>query len=122
MTPPPHGPSLPPRGFLFVVFELGGAFIAMGTGKTHSLTVSSTTSDIASALAHPVGTGTWVGAYMEIVSVFFFLAFAVWVTEKLGGGALGSIARMAATANAAAGVVSLGIGDAISYGAGRGMT
>jgi hypothetical protein len=109
-------------GVLFVVLELGGAFIAMGTGKTHDLTVSSTTSDIASALAHHVGTGTWVGAYMEIVSVVFFLAFAAWVTEKLGGGALGSIARMAATANAAAVVVSLGIGDAISYGAGRGMT
>jgi hypothetical protein len=109
-------------GVLFVVLELGGAFIAMGTGKTHDLTVSSTTSDIASALAHPVGTGTWVGAYMEIVSVVFFLAFAVWVTEKLGGGTLGTIARMAAAANAAAGVVSLGIGDALSYEAGRGMT
>ncbi|HEY6458983.1 MAG TPA: hypothetical protein VIY73_02500, partial [Polyangiaceae bacterium] len=109
-------------GVLFVVLELGGAFIAMGTGKTHSLTVSSTTSDIASALAHPVGTGIWVGAYMEIVSVFFFLAFAVWVTEKLGGGALGSIARLTAAANAGATIVSLGIGDAISYGAGRGMT
>jgi hypothetical protein len=109
-------------GILFVVLELGGAFIAMGTGKTHSLTISSTTSDIASAIAHPVGTGTWVGAYMEIVSVCFFLAFAVWLTEKLGGGLLGSVARMAATANAAAGVVCLGIGDAISYEAGRGMT
>jgi hypothetical protein len=109
-------------GILFVVLELGGAFIAMGTGKTHSLTVSSTTSDIASALAHPVGTGIWTGAYMEIVSVFFFLAFAAWVTEKLGGGLLGSIARLTAAAYAGATIVSLGIGDAISYGAGRGMT
>jgi hypothetical protein len=108
-------------GILFVVLELGGAFIAMGTGKTHGLTVSSTTSDIATALAHPVGTGTWVGAYMEIVSVFFFLAFAVWVTEKLGGGVLGSIARLTAAAYAGATIVSLGIGDAISYGAGRGL-
>jgi hypothetical protein len=109
-------------GILFVVLELGGAFIAMGTGKTHSLTVSSTTSDIASALAHRVGTGTWVGAYMEIVSVVFFLGFAVWVTEKLGGGVLGSIARLTAAAYAGVTIVSLGIGDAISYGAGRGMT
>lgn len=109
-------------GILFVVLELGGAFIAMGSGKTHSLTVSSTTSDIAKALAHPVGTGIWVGAYMEIVSVVFFLAFAAWVTEKLGGGLLGSVARLVAAANAGAVVVSLGIGDAISYGAGRGLT
>lgn len=108
-------------GVLYVVFELGGAFIAMGTGKTHTLTVSSTTSDIASALAHPVGAGTWVGAYMEAVSVCFFLAFAAWVTAKLGGGLLGSVARLAAAANVGAGLVSLGIGDAISYEAGRGM-
>jgi hypothetical protein len=109
-------------GILFVVLELGGAFAAMGTGKTHSLTISSTTSDIASAIAHPVGTGTWIGAYMEVVSVCFFLAFAVWVTERLGGGLLGSVGRLAATANAGATLVSLGIGDAISYEAGRGLS
>jgi hypothetical protein len=109
-------------GILFVVLELGGAFIAMGTGKTHSLTISSTSSDIASAIAHPVGTGTWVGAYMEAVSVCFFLAFAVWVTQKLGGGLLGSVGRLAATAGAGATLVSLGIGDAISYEAGRGLS
>jgi hypothetical protein len=109
-------------GILFVVLELGGAFIAMGTGKTHSLTVSSTTSDIAKAIAHPVGAGTWIGAYMEIVSVVFFLAFAVGIAERLGGGLLGSAARLIAAANAGSGIVSLGIGDAISYGAGRGLT
>jgi hypothetical protein len=109
-------------GILFVVLELGGAFLAMGTGKTHGLTVSSTNADIATALAHPAGAGTWVGAYLEIASVCFFLAFAVWVAEKLGGGLLGSVARLAATANAGAGVVSLGVGDAISYEAGRGMS
>jgi hypothetical protein len=109
-------------GIFSVVLELGGAFIAMGTGKTHSLTVSSSTSDIASAIAHPVGAGTWIGAYMEVVSVCFFLAFAVWVAEKLGGGLLGSVARLAAAANAGGALVSLGIGDAISYEAGRGMS
>jgi hypothetical protein len=108
-------------GILFVVLELGGAFIAMGTGKTHDLTVSSTSSDIAKAIAHPVGAGVWVGAYMEILSVAFFLAFAVWVAEKLGGGLLGSVARLAATANVGGGLVALAIGDAISYEAGRGL-
>lgn len=109
-------------GILFVVFELGGAFIGMGSGKTHGLTVSSTTADIAEAIAHPVGTGVWVGAYMEILSVAFFLAFAVWITDKLGGGLLGSVGRLIAAANAGAAIVSLGIGDAVSYGAGRGLT
>ena len=109
-------------GVLFVVLELGGAFVAMGTGKTHNLTISSTTSDIAKAIAHPVGAGVWVGAYMETVSVIFFLAFAVWATEKLGGGLLGSVARLAAAANAGAGLVALGIGNAISYQAASGMS
>lgn len=109
-------------GVLFVVLELGGAFIAMGSGKTHDLTISSTTSDIAKAIAHPVGAGVWAGAYMELASVFFFLAFAVWATEKLGGGPLGSVARLAAAANAGAGLVALGIGNAISYQAGSGMS
>jgi hypothetical protein len=109
-------------GILFVVFELGGAFIAMGTGKTHSLTISSSTSDIAKAIARPAGVGTWIGAYMEIVSVVFFLVFAVWIAEKLGGGLIGSAVRLIAAANAGAGIVCLGIGDAISYGAGHGLT
>lgn len=109
-------------GVLFVVLELGGAFIAIGSGKTHSLTIGSSTSDIAQAIAHPVGTGIWVGAYMEIVSVVFFLAFVVWVAEKLGGGLLGSVARLVAAAYAGSGIVALGIGDAISYEAGRGMS
>jgi hypothetical protein len=109
-------------GIVFVVLELGGAFIAMGTGKTHDLTVSSTASDIAGAIAHPVGAGVWTGAYMELLSVGFFLAFAVWIVERLGGGLLGSVAKLAAAANVGAGLVALGIGDAISYEAGRGMS
>jgi hypothetical protein len=109
-------------GILFVGLELVGAFIAMGTGKTHDLTVSSTTSDIASAIAHPVGAGVWAGAYLELLSGGFFLLFAVWVVEKLGGGLLGSAARLAAAANVGGGLVALAIGDAISYEAGRGMS
>jgi hypothetical protein len=109
-------------GVLFVVLELGGAFIAMGSGKTHDLTVSSTTSDIAKAIAHPAGAGVWAGAYMEVLSIGFFLAFAVWVVDKLGGGLLGSVAKLAAAANVGAGLVALAIGDAISYEAGKGMS
>jgi hypothetical protein len=105
-------------GVLFVVLELGGAFYAMGTGTTHDLTVSSTTSEIAKAIAHPAGAGVWAGAYMELVSVIFFLVFAAWTTERLGGGPLGSVARLAAAAYAGVTLVALGIGNAISYQAG----
>jgi hypothetical protein len=44
------------------------------------------------------------------------------VVEKLGGGLLGSVARLAAAANVGGGLVALAIGDAISYEAGRGLS
>lgn len=108
-------------GIVFVALELGGTFLAMATGKTHDLTITSTTAKLAAAIATPAGTGTWAGAYMEMLSVGFFLAFAVWAAERLGGGILGSVVRAAAYANAGAGVVSLGLMDALSYRAGHGI-
>jgi hypothetical protein len=122
MTAPRHDRLFALCGILFVALELGGALLAMATGKTHSLTVSSTTSDIANAIAHPAGAGTWTGAYMELLSIGFFLAFAVWAVEKLGAGVLGSVAKLAAAANVGAALVALGIGDAISYEAGKGLS
>ena len=62
------------------------------------MTVSSTPSDIAAALAKPVGTAAWAGAYLEVLSFGCFLAFAIWACAALGGGLLGQIARAAATA------------------------
>jgi hypothetical protein len=108
-------------GIAFVVVELAGAFTAMAAGKTHNLTISSTQADIASALAKPAGTGVWVGAYLEFLSVGFFLAFTVWLCAKLGGGILGSIARGAAVANAAVTIASLAVMATIAHRAGHGM-
>ena len=39
-------------GIAFVVLELGGTFLSMASGKTHGLTVGSSTADIARAIAH----------------------------------------------------------------------
>lgn len=108
-------------GIAFVALELAGTFIAMGVGKTHGLTISSSRADIAAALAKHVSAGVWAGEYMELLSVGFFLAFAAWLTAKLGGGLLGTVARLAAATYAGAGVVSLGLLGAIAYGAGRGL-
>ena len=109
-------------GIAFVVLELGGTFLSMATGKTHDLTVSTSTAKLAAAIAHPVGTGVWAGAYMEMVSIGFFLAFAVWAAEKLGGGLLGSLTRAAAYANAGAGVGALAVMNTVSYQAGHGIS
>jgi hypothetical protein len=109
-------------GIAFVALELGGMFLAMATGKTHDLTVTTSTAKLAAAIARPVGNGVWAGAYMELLSIGFFLAFAVWAAEKLGGGLLGSVTRAAAYANAGAGVGALAVMNTVSYQAGHGIT
>ena len=109
-------------GIAFVALQLVGTFLAMATGKTHDLTIGSSTTSITRAIAHPVGAGVWAAAYMEMISVCFFLAFAVWAAERLGGGLLGSVTKLAAAASAGGGIVALSIINVISYRAGHGMS
>ena len=108
-------------GIAFVVLDLVGAIIAMTAGKTHGLTISSTSADVAHAIAKPAGTAVWIGSYLEVLSVGAFLAFAVWACARLGGGLLGATARTAATGYAAVTIASLGVMAAIAYRAGHGM-
>jgi hypothetical protein len=108
-------------GIAFVVLDLLGAIIAMAGGKTHDLTISSTQTDIANAVAKPVGTAVWIGGYLEFLSVGAFIAFAVWACVKLGGGLLGAVARAAATGYAAVTIASLAIMAALAYRAGHGI-
>jgi hypothetical protein len=105
-------------GIGFVALELAG--VAIG-GKTHHLTVSSSATQVAQALAKPAGTLSWVGGYLELLSFGFFLAFALWACSKLGGGLLGQIARAPGTGYATLSVASLAVVDAISYRAGHGL-
>jgi len=122
MTARVHDRLFAACGIVFVVLELGGTFLAMASGKTHDLTVTTSTAKLAEAIASPVGTGVWAGAYMELLSIGFFLAFAVWAATKLGGGLLGSVTRAAAYANAGAGVGALAVMNTISYQAGHGIS
>jgi hypothetical protein len=108
-------------GIAFVVLTLVGAGIATVGGKTHNLTISSTPTQIAHAVAKPAGAAVWIGAYLELLSVGAFLAFAVWACAKLGGGLLGAIGRAAATGYATVTIASLGVMAAIAYRAGHGM-
>jgi len=109
-------------GIAFVLLTLVGAGIATVGGKTHNLTVTSTPTQIAHAIAKPAGTAVWIGAYLEMLSAGAFLAFAIWACAKLGGGLFGAIGRAAATGYATAIVASLSIMSAIAYRAGHGMS
>ena len=108
-------------GIAFVVMELVGTFIQMGSKDTHSLTWSSSTASIEKAFSQHATTVVWVGAYLEIISIGLFLVFAIWLSIRLGGGIYGSIARGMAIANAAVGMVSLALLDATAYLAGHAL-
>jgi len=106
-------------GLASVVVELAGTFIQMGSKDTHSLTWSSSDASIVKAFSHHATTVVWVGAYLEIVSMGLFLAFAVWLCARLGGGLLGSVGRGMVIANTAVSMVSLALLDTEAYLAGH---
>jgi hypothetical protein len=108
-------------GIVSVVIELGGTFVQMGNKDTHSLTWTSSTHSIASVFSHPASTTVWVGAYLELLSMGFFLVFALWAARKLGGGLVGSIAAGFAVAVVAVSTVSLALLDAEAYLAGHAL-
>jgi hypothetical protein len=122
MTEHTHDRLFAGCGIAFVVLDLVGAIIATAGGKTHNLTISSSSTQIAHAVLKPAGTAVWVGAYLEFLSVGAFLAFAVWACIKLGGGLLGAIGRAAATGYATATVASLAIMAALAHRAGHGIS
>jgi len=108
-------------GIASVVLMLAGVIIG-SADHNRTLTITSSSAQVARAIASPAGTGTWVGAYVELLSFGFFLAFAVWACAKLGGGLLGQVARACATSYATLSIASLGLLDAIAYRSGKGMS
>jgi hypothetical protein len=107
-------------GIASVVVMLAGVAIGAAGGREFA-TATSSTSEIAKALATPAGNAVWAGAYVELLSYGLFIAFAMWACTKLGGGVLGSIGRASATAYATLGIASLCLMDAIEYRAGHGI-
>ena len=101
-------------GIAWVILQLGGFVVGAASGGAF-VTLASSPAKVAHALAKPAGTGVWVGAYFELLSVGAFLAFAIWATAKLGGGLLGAVARSAATSYAAITIASLCVWGAAEF-------
>lgn len=108
-------------GVASVVVELVGTFVQLGSKDTHSLMWTSGNAAITKAFSHHATSVVWFGAYLEILSMGLFLAFALWAARKLGGGLLGSIAAGFAIANVAVSMVSLALLDAAAYLAGKAL-
>ena len=106
-------------GLLFVVLELAGTAIGSAGGRA-MVTLGDSNAKIVRAFADPVGTGAWIGAYMEILSMPAFAVFAVWLFRSSSGmvvrvGLLGVASYLVIT------TVSLVIGDVLSYKSGHGL-
>lgn len=108
-------------GIASVVVELVGTFIQLGSKDTHSLTWTSSDASIVKAFSHHATTVVWVGAYLEVLGLGLFLAFAIWLCNRLGGGLYGSIGRGMVIASTAVGMVSLGLLDTSAYLAGHSL-
>jgi hypothetical protein len=109
----------PLSGVLFVVLELAGALIGSAGGRD-MLTLGDPTSKVLKAFADPVGSGVWIGAYLELLSLAAFVVFAVWLFGSRRG-PLATAGLITAGVYAAITVVSLVIGDVLEYRAGHGM-
>jgi hypothetical protein len=109
----------PLAGLLFVVLELAGAAIGSAGGRA-MVTLGDSNAKIVKAFADPVGTGVWIGAYLELLSVPAFAVFAVW----LFGSRSGLVARTGLLGVASYLVIitmSLVVGDVLSYQSGHGL-
>ena len=107
-------------GITFVVTLMAGVLLSPDLHGGPDLNASD--AQYAASIAHPIATINWVGAYLEMISVGCFLAFAVWAISRLGHGPLAQLSRIAAGAYAAVTVASLGLFDAIGYRHGHGLT
>ena len=120
MTERIHDRLFAASGVASVALMLAGVVIG-STGGRQFVTVTSSPSDIAAAIAKPVGTAAWAGAYLEVLSFGCFFAFAMWACTTLGGGLLGQIARAAATSYVTVSLASLGVMDTLAYRSGHGI-
>jgi hypothetical protein len=109
----------PLAGLLFVVLELAGFAVGSAGGRA-MVTLGDSNAKIVRAFADPVGTGVWIGAYLELLSVPAFAVFAVWLFRSRSGvvarvGLLGVASYLVIT------TMSLVIGDVLSYQSGHGL-
>ena len=109
----------PLSGALFVLLELAGFAIGSAGGRA-TVTLADPTSKIVKAFADPVGTGVWVGAYLELASLAAFVVFAAWLFRSQRG-PLATAGMITAAVYAAITIVSLVIGDVLEYRAGHGI-
>jgi hypothetical protein len=109
----------PLSGVAFVVLQLAGVAIGAADGRA-MVALGDPRSKILDAFSKHVGTGVWIGAYLEALSIAAFVVFAVWLFRSVRG-AHATAGLIAAGAYAGVGIVALIAGDALEYGLAHGM-
>lgn len=112
-------------GILYVVLEITG----LGFGIANSfadVTFDSSKEEIARAFASPAATGAWIGIYLEVLSVLFFIVFAarLWATLRRAEGDpgwLSAAAFGAALVFATMTLVAFSTARAAAHWAGHGL-
>src|SRR5204862_5806332 len=85
-----------------------------------AVTLGDSDAKIVKALADPVGSGVWVGAYLELLSLPAFAVFAVWLFRSRPG-LVGRVGLLGAASYLAVTTLSLVLGDVLEYRAGHGL-
>jgi hypothetical protein len=109
----------PLSGALFVILEVAGFAVGAAGGRA-SVTLGDPTSKVVNAFADPVGSGVWIGAYLELASLAAFAVFAASLFRSRRG-PLATVGLLAAGTYVAVTVVGLVVADVLEYRAGHGI-
>ena len=106
----------PLAGVAFVVLELAGVIIGSAGGRSMAA-LGDPQSKIVKSFHDAVGTGVWVGAYLEMASLAAFALFAIWMFRERHGALGGAVV----TTYVVTTIVALVAGDAVAYGSAHGL-
>jgi hypothetical protein len=109
----------PLSGALFVVLEMAGVIVGSAGGRSMAA-LGDPTSTIVKSFHDPVGTGVWIGAYLELSAMAAFALFAIWLFRERRG-AIATAGVVTATIYVAVTVAALVAGDALAYGSAHGL-
>jgi hypothetical protein len=106
----------PLSGLLAVALEFGGVIL----GSQPMVALGDSNTKILNALTKHVGTGAWIGSYMELATLAAFAVFAIWLFGSRRGPLAGA-GMLATGVYVTVGGISLIVGDVLKYGSGHGM-
>jgi hypothetical protein len=103
-------------GAVFVVLELAGVIIGSAGGRSMAA-LGDPQSKIVKSFHDPVGTGVWVGAYLELAALAAFAVFAIWMFRERRG----ALASAVVTTYVVTTIAALVARDALAFGSAHGL-